>query len=85
MDPQLRRTGSLQSGAVKSKGSLALFIRPSLRASRHARGAARKLDDAPAGIAAPMGRCTTHPFAQFTDVVATTARQDLGNSTMDVG
>jgi hypothetical protein len=43
------------------------------------------LDHALAGIAAPMGRCTTHPFAQFTDVVATMAYQDLGNSTMDVG
>jgi hypothetical protein len=44
-----------------------------------------RLDDAPAGIAAPMGRCTTHHFAQFTDLVATTAYQDLGNSTIDVG
>jgi hypothetical protein len=43
------------------------------------------LDHALAGIAAPMGRCTTHHFAQFTDVVATMAYQDLGNSTMDVG
>jgi hypothetical protein len=43
------------------------------------------LDDAPAGIAAPMGRCTTHPFAQFTGLVATTAHQDLGKSPMDVG
>jgi len=43
------------------------------------------LNDAPAGIVAPMGRCTTHHFAQFTDLVATTARQALGNSTMDVG
>jgi hypothetical protein len=44
-----------------------------------------RLDDAPAGIAAPMGRCTTHHLAQFTDLIATTARQDLGNSTIDVG
>jgi hypothetical protein len=43
------------------------------------------LNNAPAGLATPMGRCTTHPFAQFTDVVATMAYQDLGNSTMDVG
>jgi hypothetical protein len=44
-----------------------------------------RLDDAPAGVAAAMGRCTTHLFAQFTDLVAMTARQDLGNSTVDVG
>jgi hypothetical protein len=78
-----RRHVALRQSAAVKKGFPSVIA--CHRASRPARSTARAPQRRAGRPPAPMGRCTTRHFAQFTDVVATTARQDLGNSTMDVG